>query len=312
MQKPTFPFWERRGSYMRVYDEIQDFCLKNTVVTLGKFDGIHLGHQKLVTEIAESRLRDGYETVLFSFDTSGINNQMSITTKKERILLCEEAGIDNVIFYPVNKSTMAIKAEDFIKDVIADRLGAKVVVTGRDFCFGSERRGNVGMLNSYAEIYGYRLVVVDSVLYQGKKVSSSNIKECIGQGKIEEANRMLGYSYFIYGNVVKGNQIGRTMNTKTVNVIPDKQKILMPNGVYKTKAVIGGETYKSITNVGLCPTVRSDRKITVETHIFDFDREIYDSDVKIEFEKFIREERKFSTLEELKRQILLDISQANL
>lgn len=297
---------------MHVYDEVQDFYLNNTAVTLGKFDGIHLGHRRLVSEILKSRSENGYETVLFSFDTSNISNQMSITTKKERMLLCEEAGIDNVIFYPVNKNTMAMKPEIFIEDVIVNRLGAKVVVTGRDFCFGSGRSGNVEMLAEYARRYGYRLIVVDSVMQNGEKVSSSNIKECIGQGKIEEANRMLGYSYFVYGKVVKGNQIGRTIDTKTVNIIPEKNKVLMPNGVYKTSIIIGGEKYRSITNVGECPTVRNNREITVETHIFDFNREVYDSYVKIEFEKYIREERKFLNLEDLKRQILLDISQANL
>lgn len=297
---------------MHVYDEIQDFYLNNTAVTLGKFDGIHLGHRRLVSEILKSRSENGYETVLFSFDTSNISKQMSITTKKERMMLCEEAGIDNVIFYPVNKDTMAMKPEIFIKDIIVKQLGAKVVVTGRDFCFGSGRSGNVEMLAEYAQRYGYRLIVVDSVMQNGEKVSSSNIKECIGQGKIEEANRMLGYSYFVYGKVVKGNQIGRTIDTKTVNVLPEKNKVLMPNGVYKTNIIIGGEKYKSITNVGECPTVRDNREITVETHVFDFDREIYDSYVKIEFEKYIREERKFLNLEDLKRQILLDISQANL
>ena len=297
---------------MHVYDEVQDFYLNNTAVTLGKFDGIHLGHRRLVSEILKSRSENGYETVLFSFDTSNISNQMSLTTKKERMLLCEEAGIDNVIFYPVNKNTMAMKPEIFIKDVIVNRLGAKVVVTGRDFCFGSGRSGNVDILAEYARRYGYRLIVVDSVMQNGEKVSSSNIKECIGQGKIEQANRMLGYSYFVYGKVVKGNQIGRTIDTKTVNVFPEKNKVLMPNGVYKTNIIIDGEKYKSITNVGECPTVRNNREITVETHVFDFNREIYDSYVKIEFEKYIREERKFLNLEDLKRQILLDISQANL
>lgn len=297
---------------MHVYDEVQDFYLNNTAVTLGKFDGIHLGHRRLVSEILKSRSENGYETVLFSFDTSNISNQMSVTTKKERMLLCEEAGIDNVIFYPVNKITMAMKPEIFIKDVIVNRLGAKVVVTGGDFCFGNGRSGNVEMLAKYAARYGYRLIVVDSVMQNGEKVSSSNIKECIGQGKIEQANRMLGYSYFVYGKVVKGNQIGRTIDTKTVNVFPEKNKVLMPNGVYKTNIIIDGEKYKSITNVGECPTVRNNREITVETHVFDFNREIYDSYVKIEFEKYIREERKFLNLEDLKRQILLDISQANL
>lgn len=297
---------------MHVFDEVQDFSLNNTAVTLGKFDGIHLGHQRLISEIQNSKKTEGYETVLFSFDISYINNQMSLTTKHERLLLCEQAGIDNVIFYPVNKDTMAMNPEVFIEEVIVKKLGARVVVTGKDFCFGSGRTGNVALLEKYSDIYGYRLCVVDSVMQKGEKVSSSNIKEYIGQGNIEEANKMLGHAYFIYGQVVKGNQIGRTMEMKTVNIIPEKNKLLMPKGVYKTSIIIDNKRYKSITNVGICPTVRNNKQLTVETHVLDFDKEIYDFYVKIEFEKFIREERKFLNLEDLKRQILLDISQANL
>lgn len=297
---------------MNIFDEITDFKFKNSSVTLGKFDGIHIGHQKLIQDMMTDAGNNGYETVLFSFDTSGINNQKSLTTKEERSFLCEKYNIDNVIFYPANSSTMAIEPENFIADILAGRLDARLVVIGEDFRFGRGRRGDIRMLDEYSRKYNYELIVEKSVSIDGVKASSTNIKEYIKEGRLEKANEMLGYSYFVMGNVVKGDQIGRTIGTRTVNVIPDYNKLILPNGVYKTKALIDGVGYKSITNVGLCPTVRADDRITVETHIFDFDMDVYDKNVKIEFEKFIREEKKFGNMEALKKQILLDISEANL
>lgn len=297
---------------MHIYNETTEIQLNNTAVTLGKFDGMHIGHGMLISQMMKYAKEKNLETVLFSFDTSKIRQTKSITTRQERAILCEERGIDNIIFYPVNEKTMAIEPEEFIGKVLAGALGAKVVVTGEDFHFGRGGRGNVDMLRQFEKQYGYELIVVEPVMYGGERVSSSDIKDYIEEGKIEQANEMLGYPFMVYGNVARGKQIGRTIGTRTVNVIPDCYKIMPINGVYKTKITLNHVKYKSITNVGSCPTVRNDGAVTVETHIFDFDGEIYDSPVKIEFEKFIRNEKKFSDLDALKKQISLDILQANL
>lgn len=297
---------------MRIYDETKDICIKNSAVTLGKFDAFHLGHQKLIGIINEKKKLNGYETVLFSFDTTGIRHQSSVTTKAERADICEKLGIDNLVFYPVNEETMSIEPEDFIEKVLIKKLDAKVIVTGRDFCFGRNRRGNVEMLNKYSNDYGYELIIADDVMLDNLKVSSSNIKEYLIKGKIDSVNEMLGYNYFINGYVVPGKQNGRKIGTRTINIAPDENKVLPPRGVYKTNTYIDKNVFKSITNVGVNPTVKDDDRIVVETHILNFDKEIYDKKVKIEFVKFIREERKFSDLNALKRQILLDISEANL
>lgn len=296
---------------MRVYNEVQDFNLKASAVTLGKFDGIHLGHKELINEIIKAKEKMGLETVLFSFDTSGIKNIKSITTKKERELICEGLDIDNIIFYPVNEKTMALEPEKFIEDILIKKIKAKVVVTGMDFRFGKDRRGDVFMLSNYAEKYGYKLIIAKDVMNGTQKISSSFIKELIKQADITKANELLGYSYFVYGQVVRGKQLGRTIDRRTVNIIPDNNKIIPINGVYKTTININGKEYKSITNIGQCPTVRNDGGITIETHIFDFDEEIYDNKVKILFEKFIRKERKFDSLEELKKQIAKDVFDAS-
>lgn len=297
---------------MKVYDEKREILLKNTVVTMGKFNAIHLGHQKLIQYACEQKEKQRLETVLFSFDTSYITGQKLITTKDERISLCNELGIDHMIFYPVNKETMSIEPESFIEDILLQCLDAKVVVTGEDFCFGRNRRGNVEMLRDYGEKYGFKLIVAESVTEEDIKVSSSKIKEYLSEGRVDKANEMLGYKYFIMGKVTEGKHNGRIIDTRTINIVPELNKMLPKKGVYKSKTYIDNVVYKSITNIGTNPTVKNDSQVLVETHIFDFEQEIYNKDVKVEFEKFIREERKFADLQDLKRQILLDISQANL
>ena len=297
---------------MRIYDETKDICVKNTAVTLGKFDALHLGHQNLIKAINEQKRANNYETVLFSFDTMGMRHQQVLTTKKERIEICREFDIDNLIFYPVNENTMAMEPEQFISEILVNDLDAKIIVTGKDFCFGRNRCGNIEMLESYSKKYNFELIVSDDIMVNNEKVSSSNIKEHLRNGRIEEAGEMLGYDYFIMGQVTEGKQNGRKIDTRTINIIPEDNKLLPPKGVYKTCTNIGNRRFKSITNIGVNPTVKSDNKIVVETHILDFNGNLKKSEVKIDFLKFIREERKFSDLEALKRQILLDISEANL
>ena len=297
---------------MKVYYETTDFELRHTAVTLGKLDGLHLGHQSLIKEIREAGRSLGSETVLFSFDTSVINGQRAITTKAERVTLCEEYGIDHVIFYPVSKETMLMEPEEFIREVLVKRLGAVFLVTGEDFRFGKDRRGDVAMLQHYAKQYGYQMVVRESIRRQGVKVGSTGIKECLQAGQIGLANELLGYPYFVMGEVVRGNQIGRTMEVRTVNLLAEESKFLPCNGVDQTSVRTGDGEYRGITNIWYSPTVRSDREITEETHLFGFDQELYGKTIKVIFERFIRPEKKFNSLNDLKKQIALDISEVNL
>lgn len=295
---------------MKIYDETKDICLKNTAVTLGKFNAFHLGHRKLIEYIQKQKNEKGLETTVFSFDTAHIMGQPMIMTKEERIEICREMDIDNLIFYPVNKETMSMEPEKFIEEILVEKFHSRVVVTGKDFCFGKNRSGNVDMLQKYSEKYGYELIVVDSVCHDENKVSSTTIKELLSQGNVDDANEMLGYNFFMMGKVVRGKQLGRTIGIRTINIIPDKEKIVPLNGVYKSNVYIHGNRYTGITNVGINPTVDSDGNTKVETHILDFNEEIYGETVKIEFVKFIRNEKKFLSIEALKRQISLDISEA--
>ncbi len=295
---------------MNIFDENTDFKFEKSAVTLGKFDGLHLGHQRLIHEVIKKAHEDGLESVIFSFDTTGLSGQKSLTTREERSLLAERMGVDDIVYYPVNEWTMGMSPRDFVEKILIEKMNVKYIVTGQDFRFGKNRSGDVNTLRELGREYGFELCVMDSVEIQGEKVSSTAIKNYVRSGEIEKANEMFGFPFFYYGQVVKGNQIGRTIDSKTANLIPRDQKIVPEYGVYKTNIIVDGVKYKSITNIGLCPTVKEKKEITIETNIFDFDSEIYEKEVIVELVSFIRKEKKFDNIDALKSQILLDIAQA--
>lgn len=292
---------------MRIFTTGDNIGLINTAVTLGKFDGLHLGHQELIRQLIQEKKQSGLSPVLFSFDTTKKQGISSLTTFRERAHLCETFGIENLILYPVNEQTMSIQAEDFIRDILVGELGAKTVVTGMDFHFGKDRKGSVDTLHQYSRIFDYSVITKPSRLYENEKISSSRIKQVMAQGKLKEAETMLGYQYFIMGNVIKGRQLGRTIGIRTLNIEVEMTKLLPPQGVYGTTAVIDGKKYRSITNIGTCPTVTDSKAITVETHVLDFEEEVYGSEVAVYFDFYIREERKFENLAALQKQICGDI-----
>lgn len=296
---------------MNIFDENTDFNFAKSAVTLGKFDGFHLGHQRLIHQTVEKAKERGLESVIFSFDTAGITKQKSITTREERNMIAGRLGVDDLVYYPVNEWTMGMSPRDFVEKILVEKMNVQYIVTGEDFRFGKNREGDVQTLKELAGEYGYELCVMESVELDGEKVSSTAIKNYIRSGNVENAEKMLGFPFFYCGQVVRGNQIGRTIDSKTANLIPAEQKIVPEYGVYKTNMIVDGKKYKSITNIGLCPTVKQDRdEITIETNIFDFDSEIYQKDVIVELVGFIRKEKKFDNIDDLKSQILLDIAQA--
>jgi len=295
---------------MKVYTDITKAEIKRSAVTVGKFDAIHLGHRSLINRIKDYAKDNGVESTVISFDVSKFFGNKVLNHMEERIEIFKETGIDNVIFMPVNKETMSMEPVDFVR-LISEKTGACHIVTGKDFRFGKNRGGDIKTIENLGKEYGYTGEVVENVYVDGEKVSTSVIKNYIEDGKIKEANAMLGYEYFITEDVVKGKQIGRTMNIRTINMIPDETGIVPGIGVYKTTTIIEGKEYKSLTNVGTNPTFGENR-LTVETHILDFSGNLYNSRLKVKFLDFIREEKKFNDKEALKRQILLDISCANL
>ena len=287
-----------------------DFKLdQRSVITLGKFDGLHKGHDKLLKRTQEWGEK-GLETVVFTFDISplvklGTKIKRTILTNSERKVLLEKKKIDCLIECPFVPELIKMSPEEFIEKILIHRLHVAVLVVGPDFRFGYERRGNVKLLQEFGKKYDFRVEVMDKEMEEERVVSSTWIRESLREGNIEKVNELLGYPYFVQGTVVHGRKLGRTMGLPTINQVPPDGKLLPPFGVYATKCYIEGETFYGISNVGVKPTVQGGFA-GVETYLFDCDKNLYDKEAWVEFYHFVRPECKFDSLEELKGQIQRD------
>lgn len=293
---------------MKYIKNNMDFKLNNSIVTLGKFDGFHLGHMKLIDEMVCDL--NGYEKVIFTFDVSPFkmsqNYQGEILSKEERRYICDRFNVDTIIEYPFTDEVMKMSPEDFVENVIVNRLSAKKVIVGPDFRFGYKRKGDILLLKKMSVKFSYELVVIDKVMYNDEEISSTRIRKSISEGDMKAAYDMLGYRYFVYSDIICGNKLGRKMEFPTVNQYVD-EKLLPPNGVYAVTVMIDNKKHYGITNVGFKPTVKSDKTMTVETHIFDFDEDVYGKKALVEFYKYIRPEKRFDSICELKKQITEDV-----
>ena len=283
-----------------------------SVVTFGKFDGIHKGHRKLFDKAREIAKAENLFLVAFTFKAvKGLGftymEGEKITTSKERYDIFKELGVDIVIEYPFDEETAGMEPLEFIEKIIRNKLNAAYVVVGSDWSFGKDRAGNTTVLKAAQKLYKYEAVVLEKELYNHKEISSSWIREEVSQGNMENANILLGYPYTIAGKVRHGNHFGTTMGVPTVNIIPEDDKILPPRGVYASKVVIDNESYYGITNIGVKPTVTDENIITIETFILDFDKDVYKEDIKVQFFHFQRPEMKFSNVDALANQIAKDI-----
>ena len=290
-----------------VNDDVQ---LKNTIVTVGKFDGIHKGHEKLFGEVTKNA--NGRQKVVLTFETSpkaflDDNANKTIVTETEKQMLCDSQGIDVYMKMPMEKDFLALTPGEFIKRILKDKIGATTIVCGPDFHFGAKALGNVEFLNKNQKKYGYNLLVVKKEQYKNKDISSTDIREKIIQGRIREVNKMLDHPYTVIGKVVQGKKLGRTIGFPTANIVPDKTKLLPPRGVYKTMVKVGDKRFNAISNIGINPTVDKGNRIRVESHIPGYAGNVYDKIIQVEFYDFIRPERKFNNINELKEQIKKDI-----
>lgn len=291
--------------------EFTDFKLHNSVVTLGKFDGIHRGHQLLLNKVLEYKIL-GYLTVMFTFayHPSNLFSDIEIDliyTEEEKKHILERSGLDVLISYPFTEETASIEPEEFIKKILIGKLDAKIIVVGSDFRFGHKRRGDVALLRAMSKEYGYELIVFDKMELNHRVVSSTYIRSEIADGHIEEANKLLGNPFTIFGEVQHGRKIGRTLGFPTTNLITSHTKLLPPNGVYASKTIIDGIEYPGITNIGNNPTVGTTPERRVETYIFDFDADLYGTSIAVSLYAFERPERKFASVDELKSQMKKDI-----
>lgn len=291
-----------------------DFQIEeDTVISLGKFDGIHRGHELLMERLAEKK-REGLKAAIFTFDIPPRRNVQHVeakvlTTNEEKMHIFEEMGIDYLIECPFTEEVMHMEPEDFIR-MLVERLHVKCVVAGEDFRFGHNRRGDYRMLQEYAGKLGYEALILKKMKEDARDISSTFVREEIAAGNIEKANHLLGYRYFVKGMVKHGNQIGRTIGIPTINLIPPEEKLLPPFGVYVSEVAIGEERYQGVTNVGCKPTIEGNNPVGVETYLLDFHENVYDRIVTVEFISKIRAEHKFENIEALKEQMENDIAYA--
>lgn len=299
---------------MKYIKDTVDFNIEeNTVLSLGKFDGVHRGHDLLLENLFQKK-KEGLSAVIFTFNIPPRQNvehamQHVLTTNEEKMHLLEQLGVDYLIECPFTREIMCMEAQDFVRKIVRE-LHVKCFVVGDDFHFGHNRCGDYHMLRDMAEELGYEVIVVKKIKEDERDISSTFVREEVELGHIEKANHLLGYPYFVCGKVEHGKEIGRTIGIPTINLLPPKEKLLPPFGVYVSKVLIDGKEYHGVTNVGRKPTIAGENPVGVETHILDVAQDLYGKEVKVEFLKFVRPEQKFDSVESLKNQMQQDVATA--
>lgn len=285
------------------------------VATIGNFDGVHLGHQAVLGQLADKGQELGLPAVVIVFESQplevfkGNNAPARLTRFREKLRALARFAVDRLLCIRFNRSFSQMSAEDFIKDVLVDGLGIKYLVVGDDFRFGAGRQGDFAMLLRAGEQYGFEVASLHSFRVNGERVSSTLIREALAEGRMTDAEKMLGRPYRMCGRVAHGDKIGRTLGIPTANIYLHR-KVSPVQGIYVVEVFgLKGEPLKGVASVGNRPTVGGTKPL-LEIHIFDFDQEIYGHYLNIDFLHKIRDEAKFESLEELKQWIVDDIDKA--
>jgi riboflavin kinase / FMN adenylyltransferase len=300
---------------MKVYRSLQQLpVFTNAVVTIGTFDGVHLGHQQIIRQLCAEAKAKGGESVLISFyphPRKIVQPERYIpelTTLEERIELLKQQGLDNLVVVPFNKEFSQQTAQQYIKNFLVDRFHPSLIIIGYDHKFGNNREGDYRLLEKMGEEYHYSVKEIPQQLRNEVIVSSTKIREAIAIGDVEKANQLLGYSYFFRGYVVEGNKLGRKLGYPTANLqIQDADKLVPANGVYAVQVQVEGEPgiLKGMMNIGTRPTVDGTTK-TVEVNLFDFEEDIYNRHLKVFVKYHLRNEVKFDGLDKLIEQLHKD------
>lgn len=280
-----------------------DFQLNNTAVCIGKFDGIHRGHRLLLEEAKKS----GRTIVMFTFATErGV-----LYGEQEKIQLAAKLGVDVFLVIPFNRQFKEQPAEEFVKKVLLARCDAKKIIVGDDFRFGYQRSGDIRLLQKMGMEYGFETIVKEKMVAGGDIISSTRIRTLVGQGRMREANALLGTPYRIAGEVQRGRQLGSSvLHTPTANLYPDSSKELPPYGVYAVLAEADGRQFAGVGNLGKKPTIGMEEPVGLEVWLFDYEGNLYGKEITVYLLDFQRPEQKFASMEELKTQIAEDAIQA--
>ena len=289
---------------MRIIEGTTEFQVQEeTAISIGKFDGLHQGHQLLVERIVKKK-QEGLKALIFTFD---FGDRPVLLLPEERREMLRKWGVDYLLECPFVESISHMEAEEFVRKILVERLHVRYLAVGTDFRFGCQRRGDYRLLQRLSAECGYEVEGVEKACWQGEEISSSRIRRELEQGRMELVNQLLGYAYSVTGEVLHGRKIGRTLGMPTTNIVPSERKLLPPNGVYATRTVIAGELFEGIMNIGYKPTVGAEPRKGVETYLFDLDRNLYGEILTVRFYGYERPERKFDSLEELKKRIGQDV-----
>ena len=285
------------------------------VLTIGNFDGVHRGHAEVISKLVKKARQLNVPATLMTFEPQpqemfrGDSAPARLSTLRDKIVLLEELGIDRLVCINFNAKFAEMSAEDFIEKLLVQALGVKYLVVGDDFCFGKERMGNFDMLRSSGEKHQFAVVSTQSFILGDKRVSSTEIRELLAKGQMEQARRLLGHPFTLCGRVAHGEEIGRTIGFPTANIAL-KRQVSPVRGVFAVRLYWdNSDVYDGVANVGFRPTVNG-QKCQLEVHIFDFDGDLYGRNIEVELVAKIRDEQPFQSLEALKKQINNDANKA--
>jgi len=300
---------------MLVHEGYENLKLISPVVTIGIFDGVHRGHMALLESLVSCALTSGGESVVITFFPhpkivlEKSKKELSfLTTMEEKKELLRNANIDHLIIIPFSREFSNMAACEFVRDILIGKIGAQHLIVGYDHHFGRRGEGDFTTITRCAGLYKLKVDKVEGVYDGGNAISSSAIREALLGGRIDDAGRWLGYNYSLEGKIVEGKKLGRELGFPTANIKPsDRYKLIPGNGVYAVEVAVGASIYPGMLSIGLNPTVNDvNPKRSIEVHIFDFEENIYGSEIRVIFRGRLRDEKKFDNLEQLKEQMMDD------
>lgn len=299
---------------MKLFNSINDFqSTKKTILTLGTFDGVHIGHTKILEKLIQSTENGTYETLVLTFfpHPRMVLQEKSeiqlLNTIEEKTSLLAQSGIQNLIIHPFDETFSRLTAEEFVKTILVDQLQIQKIIIGYDHRFGRNRTANIDNLIVFGEEYGFEVEQISAQEIQDVSVSSTKIRNALLEGDMQLANEYLGYPYFITGKVAKGKQLGRTIGFPTANIhIAEDYKLIPKNGVYVVKAKINEKIVFGMMNIGFNPTVEETTTQKIEINFLDFDADLYDTELQISILHYIRAEQKFDSVTDLQKQLQKD------
>ncbi len=298
---------------MKVFNSINDFTTsKKTIVTLGTFDGVHIGHNAILDKICKAAQQENLESVILTFFPHPrliVSNNYDIkllNTIEEKSVLLEKKGIQNFIIHPFDKTFSELSPREFVTQVLVEKLNIQKIIIGHDHKFGKDRAADFNDLINFGKEFGFEVEEISAQQINEVSVSSTKIRNSLLEGNISLANDYLGYPYILSGNVVKGNQLGRTINFPTANIeISEDYKLIPKNGVYVVTANVNNQTVFGMMNIGVKPTL-GENKLSIEVHLLNFDKDIYNQKIQVNVLERLRDEHKFDSFEALKSQLEVD------